>query len=115
MGHGEPRRKVKPMSANVRLLIGVVILLAVGFGPGLAGALMTPAEIEESLRAIDGRQDVLVTMVPTAEQFHLQQLQDRGSLGRRIEKQTITFLRASQEDISWMSRQFWIVRVEPAP
>jgi hypothetical protein len=106
------------MRPKVKLLVGVVLLLALTFGSSAFGWLTRGDRVDGAVWGALGSQeyvDVLVVTRFKPELFHRDKLQAVGSLGAGATGTSIVVNHVSRRGVDEMATMYWIERVELRP
>lgn len=111
----KPRKRRWYHRRDVRFLIVIGALLVIYFG---AGFVQGPSRISESLHEKLGEDPKTVNIEVTTEfppeAFHMGVYQNLGSV-RGSKGNTTTLFRVKPADVRWLSRKYWIERIDLAP
>ena len=98
----------------IQMMSGVLLLLAIVWGPGLYGRLTAGERLDPSLSQAAGPVNVEVTMSFTPQGFHLQTLQQQGVFAGRIGAHTVRLFNVSPASLRALSGMYWISSIRPA-
>jgi len=98
----------------LQMMSGVLLLLAIAWGPGLYGRLTAGERLDPNLAHTAGPVNVEVTMGFTPQGFHLQALQQQGVFAGRIGEHTVRLFNVSPASLRTLSGMYWISSIRPA-
>lgn len=98
--------------AYFRFLVGVVVICALVFGPGLYGRVTAGTRVAPALENTNGPVNVTVVLPFKPQSFHQQQLSDYGVLAG-MDGDRINVMNVSQDGLHDIAALYWVKRIVP--
>jgi hypothetical protein len=107
------RRWHRRRDARFVMAVAAVLLAYQGYGYAIGPGHITD-RLQDRLARDPGRINIAVTSKFPPEAFHMEIYQRRGSM-RGTRGNTAILYRVKPPDIAWLSRRYWIEKIDLAP
>jgi hypothetical protein len=99
--------------ATIQLVVGLLLILVMIWGPGVYGMLTTSGRLDESLAGVQRPVDVRVDLDFKPQAFHTNTLQQHGVFGGKVSDNSVRLFQVTPDSLTALARLYWIVSITP--
>lgn len=99
---------------SLRITVGLLIVLAFAHGGSVYGFVTASSRLNSQVSRTAPVVDIAVTLGIDPEPFHRRTIQQYGIFGGITDEGKLILYRVTQDEVSDLSRIYWIKEIEPA-